>query len=52
MILEKTIKSLVLEDRERKISLTIEIINATKSFPGFTLGPIDLKLQDNTIMVL
>jgi molybdate/tungstate transport system permease protein len=35
----KTIKSLVLEDRERKISLTIEIINATKSFPGFTLGP-------------
>lgn len=52
VILEKTIKSLVLEDREGKISLTLEIINVTKSFPGFTLGPIDLKLQDNTIMVL
>ena len=51
---EKTIKSLVSEDHEGEIefSLTLEIINLTKSFPGFTLGPIDLKLQDNTIMVL
>lgn len=32
--------------------MTLEIINLIKSFPGFTLGPIDLKLQDNTIMVL
>ena len=38
--------------RETEISLTIEIINLIKSFPGFTLGPINLKLQDNTIMVL
>ena len=50
--LEKTIKSLVLKVHEGEIRLTLEIINLTKSFPGFTLGPIDLKLQDNTIMVL
>lgn len=52
VILEKTIKSLVLKVHEGEIRLTLEIINLTKSFPGFTLGPIDLKLQDNTIMVL
>ena len=54
VIVEKTIGSLVLEAREgdREISLTIEIINLIKSFRGFTLGPINLKLQDNTIMVL
>ncbi len=52
VIPEKTIESLVSEDYEGEISLTIEIINLTKSFPGFTLGPIDWKLQDNTIMVL
>ncbi len=52
MVIEKTIKSLVLEFHEGEIRLTLEIINLTKSFPGFTLGPIDLKLQDNTIMVL
>ena len=54
VIIEKTIGSLVLEAREgdREISLSIEIINLIKSFPGFTLGPINLKLQDNTIMVL
>ena len=54
MIIEKTIGSIVLEAREgdREISLTIEIINLIKSFRGFTLGPINLKLQDNTIMVL
>ncbi|MBA2268832.1 MAG: ABC transporter ATP-binding protein, partial [Nitrosopumilus sp.] len=32
--------------------MTLEIVNVTKSFPGFTLGPINLKLQDNMIMVL
>ena len=52
MIPEKTIESLVLETHGGEISLTLEIINLVKSFPGFTLGPIDLKLQDNTIMVL
>jgi len=54
VIIEKTIGSIVLEAREgdREISLTIEIINLIKSFRGFTLGPINLKLQDNTIMVL
>ena len=51
MIPEKTIESLVLETHGGEISLTLEIINLVKSFPGFTLGPIDLKLQDNTIMV-
>jgi molybdopterin-binding protein len=50
-ILEKT-NSLVLEGHEGEIRLTLEIINLIKSFPGFTLGPIDLTLQDNTIMVL
>ena len=52
VILEKTIESLVLETHDGEINLTLEIINLVKSFPGFTLGPIDLKLQDNTIMVL
>ena len=52
MIPEKTIESLVLETHGGEISLTLEIINLVKSFPGFTLGPINLKLQDNTIMVL
>ncbi|MDF0680956.1 MAG: ATP-binding cassette domain-containing protein [Candidatus Nitrosocosmicus sp.] len=32
--------------------MTLEIVNLVKSFPGFTFGPIDLKLQNNTIMVL
>jgi molybdopterin-binding protein len=41
-----------LESNEKDIKLTLEIINVTKSFPGFTLGPINLKLQDNTITVL
>ena len=41
-----------MEDHGGEISLTLEIINVTKSFPGFTLGPINLKLQDNTIMVI
>ena len=41
-----------MESDEKDIKLTLEIINVTKSFPGFTLGPINLKLQDNTIMVL
>ncbi|HEY9491437.1 MAG TPA: ATP-binding cassette domain-containing protein, partial [Nitrososphaeraceae archaeon] len=41
-----------METHDGEISLTLEIINLVKSFPGFTLGPIDLKLQDNTIMVL
>ena len=41
-----------MESNEKDIKLTLEIINVIKSFPGFTLGPIDLKLQDNTIMVL
>jgi molybdopterin-binding protein len=50
-ILEET-NSLVLEGHEGEIRLTLEIINLIKSFPGFTLGPIDLTLQDNTIMVL
>ena len=41
-----------MESNEKDIKLTLEIINVAKSFPGFTLGPISLKLQDNTIMVL
>jgi len=52
VIPEKTIKYLVLENHEGEINLTLEIVNVTKSFPGFTLGPINLKLQDNMIMVL
>lgn len=52
VIPEKIIESFVLENHEGAIQLTIEIINVIKSFPKFTLGPIDLKLQDNTIMVL
>ena len=41
-----------MENHKKDIKLTLEIINVTKSYPGFTLGPINLKLQDNTIMVL
>lgn len=32
--------------------MTIEIVNVTKSFSGFTLGPINLKLVDKNILVL
>jgi molybdopterin-binding protein len=32
--------------------MTLEIINVTKAFPGFTLGPINLKLPDDMILVL
>ncbi|MDN5846114.1 MAG: ATP-binding cassette domain-containing protein [Candidatus Nitrosocosmicus sp.] len=32
--------------------MTIELVNVTKVFPGFTLGPINLNLPDDTILVL
>lgn len=32
--------------------MTLEIVNVTKTFPGFTLGPINLKLSEDTIFVL
>lgn len=32
--------------------MTLEMINVTKTFPGFTLGPINLKLSDDMILVL
>lgn len=32
--------------------MTLEIVNVTKTFPGFTLGPINLRLDDDMILVL
>ncbi len=32
--------------------MTLEIVNVTKIFPGFTLGPINLSLSDDMILVL
>ncbi|MBA3977737.1 MAG: ATP-binding cassette domain-containing protein [Nitrosopumilus sp.] len=32
--------------------MTLEIVNVTKTFPGFTLGPINLRLSDDMILVL
>jgi molybdate transport system ATP-binding protein len=35
-----------------RIKVTLEFVNVTKTFPGFILGPINLKIKDNTILVL
>ncbi len=35
----------------RKV-LTLELVRITKKFPGFTLGPIDLKIENNKILVI
>lgn len=32
--------------------MTLEIVNVTKTFPGFTLGPINLRVSDDMILVL
>ena len=32
--------------------MTLEIVNVTKTFPGFSLGPINLRLYDDMILVL
>ena len=35
----------------RKV-LTLELVRITKKFPRFTLGPIDLKIENNKILVI
>ena len=32
--------------------LVLELVNLTKTFLGFTLGPLNLKIDDNEILVM
>jgi molybdate/tungstate transport system ATP-binding protein len=32
--------------------VVLELVDITKRFPGFTLGPLNLKISDNTILVI
>jgi molybdopterin-binding protein len=32
--------------------VVLELVGITKRFPGFTLGPLDLKIDDNTVLVV
>jgi molybdate transport system ATP-binding protein len=33
-------------------ALTLELVRITKKFPGFTLGPLDLKIENKKILVI
>ena len=32
--------------------MVLELVGITKRFPGFTLGPLNLKISDNNILVI
>ncbi|MGH9979736.1 MAG: ATP-binding cassette domain-containing protein [Nitrososphaeraceae archaeon] len=32
--------------------MTLELVGVTKKFPGFTLGPLDLKIENEKILVI
>ncbi|MGE5660921.1 MAG: ATP-binding cassette domain-containing protein, partial [Ignavibacteriales bacterium] len=32
--------------------MTLELVGITKKFPGFTLGPLDLKIDNGKVLVI
>ena len=37
---------------ELRVGLTLELIRITKKFPGFILGPLDLRIESNNTLVI
>ena len=46
----KIIKTL--QQFELRVGLTLELVRITKKFPGFILGPIDLRIETNNTLVI